>query len=174
MIISVLLVRSHDTSVAVSENRMLDEIAPSGDLEKVEITDHTVARLYIRRDSLDKPQYHDVFRPYLLKARGPHYKVLLSSEKQVLAKLAGIEKQLPNGSGFGVKELHRPGDWRQLTGWTLISLLVIVAITAVLNRRKRYGRDAKRHVTGRFPWPYSFIREARFRITRRRMTGGTA
>ncbi len=107
-----------------------------GDVEKVEVVNREVARIYIKQDRLHLPKYEELFdRGFASASRsGPHYVFTIGSVELFEERLREAQEELDQDARISINYVTERDYFSDALSW-LLPLFILVAIWLFIFRR---------------------------------------
>jgi AFG3 family protein len=125
-----------DAKPIASEQEFRTKMLEAGDVDHIVIvTNKTLARIYIRKDSLQKPYYREKLNKGwpAVKPEGPHFEFIIASADEFQKRLDAEFAKNPNTEV--PVQITQEGEWFGHLLNFLLPLLVIVLIWIMLMRK---------------------------------------
>jgi AFG3 family protein len=108
----------------------------AGDVEKIEVVNREVARIYIKQDRLEKPKYEELFdRGFASASRsGPHYHFNIGSVELFEERLREAQEDIPQTDRVSVNYVTERDYFTDALSW-LLPIFILVAIWLFIFRR---------------------------------------
>ena len=112
------------------------EMLSAQDIEKVEVVNREVARIYIKQGRLDLPKYEELFdRGFASASRsGPHYYFTIGSVELFEERLREAQEDIPQGERVSVNYVTERDYFTDALSW-LLPIFILVAIWLFIFRR---------------------------------------
>lgn len=107
-----------------------------GDVDKVEVVNREIARIYIKQDRLHLPKYEELFdRGFASASRtGPHYLFTIGSVELFEERLRESQEELDSDLRVSVNYVTERDYFSDVLGW-LLPIFILVAIWLFIFRR---------------------------------------
>jgi cell division protease FtsH len=125
-----------------SNNKPIDftrfaQMAKAGDVEKIEVVNKEYANVFLKKESLSKPEYKDHSKSSFGKDR-PHFTFEIGPPDFFAEQLHTLTTSLPEENRFGYTYVNRPNWLPQILSW-VFPILLLVAIWVFIMRRVAGG-----------------------------------
>jgi AFG3 family protein len=120
----------------INFQRFERDMLRAGDIEKVEVVNRDVARIYIKQDRLDLPKYEELFdRGFASAARsGPHYFFNIGSVEIFEQRLREAQEDMDQRDVVSVNYVTERDYFSDVLSW-LLPIFILVAIWLFIFRR---------------------------------------
>jgi AFG3 family protein len=120
----------------INFQRFERDMLRAGDVEKVEVVNRDVARIYIKQDRLDLPRYEELFdRGFASAARsGPHYYFNIGSVEIFEQRLSEAQEETDQRDVVSVNYVTERDYFSDVLSW-LLPIFILVAIWLFIFRR---------------------------------------
>ena len=106
-------------------------------VEKVVVVNGDEVEVYIKKDSLDLPQYQKIKKSFTSSASGPHYSFKIISVESFVNSINEAQKDVPEGERVYPEKETRSNLWDML-GWAFPIILMVV-LWVIISRRMMGG-----------------------------------
>ncbi|MCA6078685.1 ATP-dependent zinc metalloprotease FtsH [Fulvivirga sedimenti] len=110
----------------ITWNEFRDEMLMAGDVARVDIVNNLRAEVYIKKDSLQKPQYHDLPSGWFGSdsQAGPHYFFNIGSVEVFHENLKEAQAEMTPDERISVTYSERQNWWTGILAWTFPLILI--------------------------------------------------
>jgi len=106
------------------------DMLSQNDVEKIDVINHSVAKIYIKKDRLSAPKYKDLESRFTSSNTGPHYLIQLGTLENFERKLEEAQKDLPIEDRIQIRYVNEI-IWTNILSW-IIPVAVIFFLWIVL------------------------------------------
>lgn len=115
------------------------EMLSQNDVEKIEVINQSVAKIYIRKDKLSNPKYQELKGRFTKSTSGPHYAIQLGSLESFENKLEEAQENFPQEDKVQIRYINQI-DWSTYLTWIIPLALIFFFWMFLLGRMATKGR----------------------------------
>lgn len=108
------------------------DMLSQNDVEKIDVINQSVAKIYIKKDRLSTPKYKDLESRFTSSNSGPHYLIQLGTLENFEHKLEEAQKDLPVEDRIQIRYVNEI-IWTNILSW-IIPVAVIFFLWIILLR----------------------------------------
>jgi AFG3 family protein len=134
--IAIQIFGSGSKPLEINFQKFEREMLSNRDVEKVEVVNREVARIYIKQDRLHLPRYEELFdRGFASASRsGPHYYFTIGSVELFEQRLSDSQEEFPQEDRISVNYVTERDYFSDVLSW-LLPIFILVAIWLFIFRR---------------------------------------
>ncbi|MEL4455639.1 ATP-dependent zinc metalloprotease FtsH [Lutimonas vermicola] len=115
------------------------DILSQNDVEKIDVINQSVARIYIKKDRLSAPEYKDLESRFTSSNSGPHYLIQLGTLENFERKLEEAQKDLPVEDRIQIRYVNEI-SWTNILSWIIPIVLIFFLWIFLLGSMGARGR----------------------------------
>ena len=115
------------------------DMLSQNDVEKIEVVNQAVAKVYIKADRLSDSKYQELENKFYSSKAGPHYTIQLGSLENFEKKLSEAQKNLPLEEQVQVRYVSQ-FDWTRFLSWIFPLVFLFLIWMFFLGRMASGGR----------------------------------
>ena len=134
--IAIQIFGSGNKPLEINRQKFEREMLSNRDVEKIEVVNREVARIYIKQDRLHLPRYEELFdRGFASASRsGPHYYFTIGSVELFEQRLSESQEEFPQEDRVSVNYVTERDYFSDVLSW-LLPIFILVAIWLFIFRR---------------------------------------
>lgn len=115
------------------------DMLSQNDVEKIDVINQTVAKIYIKKDRLSAPEYKDLQSRFTTSNTGPHYLIQLGTLENFERKLEEAQKDLPVEDRIQIRYVNEI-SWTNILSWIIPIVLIFFLWIFLLGSMGSRGR----------------------------------
>lgn len=140
IIILSIFINYYGSTKEISLLEFKRDMLAQNDVEKIEIINQSVAKIYIKKERLSDPKYQSLQKTFSQVNYGPHYSIQLGSLESFEMQLKEAQENFPIEDRIQITYTNKM-NWTNLLYWIMPVALIFFLWMMILGRMSLRGRS---------------------------------
>lgn len=140
IIILSIFINYYGSTKEISLLEFKRDMLAQNDVEKIEIINQSVAKIYIKKERLSDPKYQSLQKTFSQVNYGPHYSIQLGSLESFETQLKEAQENFPIEDRIQITYTNKM-NWTNLLYWIMPVALIFFLWMMILGRMSLRGRS---------------------------------